>query len=431
MIPANIFLPDPEPDEMLHSVLIVGHRLSGYANMKDFTRSLFGMDVDGRTWTVKYQRLAKHLNSCRSTGTAILQNTLNVPYLIPFMTEHSLAFHCLSNAKLDPAKRYADNINKGARSALSYCPMCVKRQLGMYRRTFWERSHQLRLVTTCWRHGTKLIVAHQNSSAPWLPSEFEDQTVEYVFDKNEVWLARQSRALLLGNYGPSDRKAMTALYRSRAIRLGYTNGNRIDYAAMAEDLRKRFGDKFLMRTMEFADIKDLSKHLHETVNAKLSAAYPIRHLFCIEVLFGDQRLFFKMLAALTHAQRNPGAAASKILPSIPGVVHKQIFFTEMQKSGQNVMVELIKNYPLTHSWILSHALTWARRKIAALEPAGMQRPSQRRLAAKHRKFSEEVEEQKSRRSVQSFVEEKVLAAAFGGPKTAQAFSRISSELRRA
>lgn len=431
MTASNIFFPSPEADEMLHSLVITGYRLSGYSSFKEFKQQIYKCHSDGRNWHPDYPYIIKHLDSCRFTGKAMLYNMLQLPYHIPFMTPVSLAMNNLGGSRAEsPANALARPMQRmGPR--LNYCPKCLQRQLGIYGRSLWERSHQLKFVSVCWRHGTKLISVEQRVQHPLLPADFEIPEIEYVFDSREIWLADQSRDLLVGNHGPSNLAAMAALYRARAIRLGYTRGRTIDYATIVDHLKKRFQEDFLLRTMQCADLDGVRSAIYAAMNSVRLAAHPIHHLFCIEVLFGDQRLFFSQLKALSRSEETAERDAA-LNPEETGPVHKQIFMGELRRSGQEVMVALHKNFPFTHSWILRNALVWSRRKIAELTVQGPKRPSQLRLAAKHRKFREALEEQMSRRAIHANAAAKVLTSESAvGAHSAQAFHRMSSELRRA
>lgn len=416
---------------MLHSLVITGYRLSGYSNFKEFKQQIYKCHSDGRNWHPGYPYIIKHLDSCRFTGKAMLYNMLQLPYHIPFMTPVSLAMNNLGGSRAEsPANALARPMQRmGPR--LNYCPKCLQRQLGIYGRSLWERSHQLKFVSVCWRHGTKLISVEQRVQHPLLPADFEMPKIEYVFDSREIWLANQSRALLVGNHGPSNLAAMAGLYRARAISLGYTKGRKIDYGSIVEHLKMRFKEDFLLRTMQCADLDGVRVAIYGAMNSFRTAAYPIHHLFCIEVLFGDQRLFFSQLKAISRSEETAERAA--VLNSEEtGPVHKQIFMVELRRSGQEVMVALHKNFPFTHSWILRNALVWSRRKIAELTVQGPKRPSQLRLAAKHRKFRSALEEQMSRRAIHANAAANVLASGSAvGAHSAQAFHRMSSELRRA
>ncbi len=414
---------------MLHSLVITGYRLSGYSNFKEFKQQIYKCHSDGRNWHPDYPYIIKHLDSCRFTGKAMLYNMLQLPYHIPFMTPVSLAMNNLGGSKAQsPANaRRMQSIGP----TLNYCPKCVQRQLGIYGRSLWERSHQLKFASVCWRHGTKLIPVEQHLHHPLLPADFEMQDTEYVFDSREIWLANQSRDLLVGNHGPSNLAAMAGLYRARAISLGYTRGRKIDYGTIVDHLKKRFQEDFLLRTMQCADLDGVRGAIYAAMNSVRLVANPIHHLFCMEALFGDQRLYFSQLKALSRSEETAERVAA-LNSDETGPVHKQIFMVELRRSGQEVMVALHKNFPFTHSWILRNALMWSRRKIAELTLQGAKRPSQLRLAAKHRKFREQLEEQASRRAIHANAAEKVLASgSSAGGHSAQAFHRIYSELRRA
>src|SRR4051812_20834554 len=81
----NIFVPEPEPEETLHGLLVTAWRLSAYQNFLNFTAAIFKHPSDGRGWSWDYKRLRSYLDPCRVTSSALLHNMLLLPYLIPFM----------------------------------------------------------------------------------------------------------------------------------------------------------------------------------------------------------------------------------------------------------------------------------------------------------------------------------------------------------
>lgn len=161
----------------MHSLLIHAYRLSAFTSFRDFTEVLFGRPSDGRGWSWRFKRVGKHLDSCKVTAWALLQGTLLLPYLMPFMSPEAAR---IGQNRLDGGHRTGE---RGVRPAwhinnnrpLNYCPLCVRMHMRRFRRSMWLRCHQLDGVNACWRHAVNLIGVNQNPATPQLPHEFPDQ----------------------------------------------------------------------------------------------------------------------------------------------------------------------------------------------------------------------------------------------------------------
>ena len=119
---AHIYVPPPEPDETLHSLLIASYRLSGHANFRKFTQTLFGIASDGRGWSQRFRRLGKYLDPCKKTANALLQGTVQLPYLIPFMPQEVVQIDRLDGRIWTEAAAYRPGWNPFHKAPLNYCP---------------------------------------------------------------------------------------------------------------------------------------------------------------------------------------------------------------------------------------------------------------------------------------------------------------------
>jgi hypothetical protein len=341
MLPLNF--PEPEGDETLHSLLIHAFRLSGYANFRNFTEALFGRPSDGRGWCWRFEKIGKYLDSCKITGRALLQGTLLLPYLMPFMSPEAAK---IGENRLDgghrtgePGDRPVWHINNNL--PLSYCPLCARLHVRRCGRSMWLRCHQLDGVNVCWRHAVSLVQVSQARSRPLLPHEFPDQTVRYDCNGFDLWLAKQAKFLLQSSHAPTATELRKIVYRAQAARVGYGKETRIDYFHIASHLLRRF-----------------------------IGIRPTNHILCIEVLFGEQRNFFQALRE--HPQQDLSGSDNCAIrerdESATARLHKKIFLEELALSGRDVMIQLNRKFPLTHTWIVAHALRWSRRRLSAEFP---------------------------------------------------------------
>ena len=430
----HIQVPPPEPDESLHSLLIAAFRFSGHANFRDFTELIFRKPSDGRGWSWRYKSICGYLDPCKKTGQALLQGTLQLPYLIPFM-DPEVASHGANrldgDSRTDPdALRLAWGINN--KRPLNYCPICVLLNIRRLGRSLWLRSHQLPGVNVCWRHAVHLIKVQQQFGSPLLPHEFDNQKVEYCFSKSDIWLARQARELLLACHQPSLPEHRREVYRARALRLGYVVSGRIDSMALASHLVRRFNRTFFDRVYGGTKREWLAGIVHRIVSGQESGVQPNHHLLCIDALFGEQRLFFDQLRLIQTGQAPGDQSSGDVGRNKDGsaLVHKEIFLRELQTSGRDVMLHLNDRFPLTHEWILKNALAWSRYKIAKLVPKSPERESTLRAAARERRSEEVAVRDRQRRALSAIGGEptQVIAPSNNGEAPEHAFHELADRL---
>jgi hypothetical protein len=155
-------------------------------------------------------------------------------------------------------------------------------------------------------------------------------------------------------------------YRAQAARVGYGKATRVDYFQIACHLLRRFDRKFVERILGSSKVDSVTRMVHSTITGGDIGIRPTNHILCIEVLFGDQRNFFQALRM--HSQQDlrgdGNSANSQLDEPTTARIHKKIFLEELAVSGRDVMIQLNRKFPLTHSWIVTHALRWSRRRLS-------------------------------------------------------------------
>lgn len=385
----HIYVPLPDTDETLHSLLIATFRLSGQPNFRGFSKLIFNVPTDGRGWSWCFNSLRKYLDPCRTTASALLQNTLLLPFITPFMSPETAKRNV---NRLDGDYASGSDGRKPSwdirnRRPLHYCPICVNNCLKRTGRSAWLRAHQLEGVQVCWKHGVCLISAFQVPLFPKLPHEFDNQQIRYSFNKADIWLARQARELLLANHGPSLPEHRRVVYRTQAALVGYGSPARIDARLIASHILEKFGQQFLHRLLGRADLQGLTLMVHRTISGRDTCLRPSIHLLCIDAIFGEQRFFFQKLRTFT-AEKSAFVLANEGLEKEREEchVHRRIFLLELKVHGREVMLHLDRCHPLTHAWILKNALMWSRRRIAQLVPEGPDRAATLRAEARLQSF---------------------------------------------
>lgn len=221
-------------------------------------------------------------------------------------------------------------------------------------------------MNVCWRHAVSLIEVIQHRTVPLLPHEFPNQTIHYEFNKFDLWLATQTRMLLQASHGPTSVEVLKATYRTQAERIGYKKAPSIDYFLIASHLLKRFDRQFIERIFGSSEIDRVTKMVHRTITASNIGIRPTNHILCIEVLFGEQRSFF--LALKKHLNQGEGdekkSTRARGNQQASTLIHKKIFLEVLATNGREVMSELKRSFPLTHDWIVTHALHWSRRRLS-------------------------------------------------------------------
>ena len=356
---------------------------------RGFTKLIFGMPSDGRGVSRRFNSIGVYLDPCKSTALAVLNSTLLSPFITPFRSP-------------EDAKQYENRLDgdysKGSRGRkpnwdirnrrpLRYCPLCVKNSLKTTGRSAWLRSHQLEGVEVCWKHGACLISVFQAPLFPKLPHEFDDQHTVYCFNKAKVWWARQTRELLRANHAPSLSVHRREVYRTQAALLGYGSPKRIDSSLIASHILQKFGNVFLNQLFGQLDRKRLTLLVHATISGCETSLRPTIHLLCIDALFGEQRSFFQKL----RAQKSNSASSILMDEDMKKErrefkVHRRVFLSELKTHGRDVMLHLDRNFPLTHTWILTNDLMWSRRRIAQLIPLGPDRLATLRTEARQQQL---------------------------------------------
>lgn len=140
----------------------------------------------------------------------------------------------------------------------------------------------------------------------------------------------------------------------------------IDYFLIASHLLKRFDRQFIERIFGSSEIDRVTKMVHRTITASNIGIRPTNHILCIEVLFGEQRSFF--LALKKHLNQGEGDEKKSTRDHgnqrASTLIHKKIFQEVLATNGREVMSELRQSFPLTHDWIVTHALHWSRRRLS-------------------------------------------------------------------
>lgn len=436
-MPPNIVLLEPEPEETLHSVLITGWRLSAYYTFPFFTKSIFNQVTDGRGWSWNYKRICPYFDPCRATASALLSRTLQLPYVVPFLSPAT------ANAgfrRLDGDRRLPKSDTDAAwrpflNHPLKYCPKCVQVQISRLHRSFWLRPHQLDSVEVCWRHGIRLVGATPFHGRSLFPHEYSDQTMIPCRNFADLWLARQSYELLRGNHAASEPWVRQAVYRKQATRIGYCSRKRIDFHTMATHLLETFGKDFFHKVMRTTEAKHIASRLRNTVLGEDTCVRPIYHLLCIQVLFGDQHLFFQRVRNEAGHSREVSLHKRNPTCGHQSTIHRRIFLSQLMSDGPDVMNALAKRSPLSHSWILQHALTWSRRRISeVLYGADRDRIIRKQADDLHGKSEQERNELKRRLEETGHLTEKHHSSdsdlIVGSPSIRRGFESITSFLTK-
>lgn len=361
-----INFPQPLPEESLHSLLITAYRRSGFSRFKVFTETVFGQSLDGRGDPWATLPIARLLADDGDEGLAILQRLHLHPYFLAFAPPGAAtrAGNGDPDYKVPRGRLFVRGMLRGVechRVPLWFCPVCDVWSQRMYGRSAWFRPHQLPKVRACWRHGTKLVMARQDSCEPLLPNEFLGHVIEYERDPDEQWFALESHKLLVSAHQPAPADARMRTYRLQGQRLGLGPVLKMDCAVLADLLIKRFKPNFLIQVVGTTDPVTLKRFLSRTTAASEDRGVLTPwHLLAIEVLFGSQEAFF---ARLREEVRSPSQITLPKGLRTDLSFHRLVSIEQVldycqAQSADSAMQWLRREYPHTHRYLLANP-RWA------------------------------------------------------------------------
>ena len=312
--PLSLF-PVPYPDESYYSILCRYMVQSGLPSTRRALYSLFGKPVRPIS-TLLLPYMSSIVSQKINPETGITEDGI--------IRKHT-AFHYLRLSSREKAsaailERTRNGMKCGCRmnyrnnmasSHLRYCPVCAYEEKVEYGEMYWHRSHQLKGIIYCEKHGVKLmesVVELKMVRTAFVPasSALRDiyrktldevcSGVEYCpgnaiqryrnLQSDIVWIMEAGEKI------PSI-EGTTRLYEgvlSRCREVKYNNREIIDLPGLRKLIREYFGGAFL---------ENMHLQLHEylgwdnapTIIAKYLT--PLQHVLMMEFLCGNAENFFR------------------------------------------------------------------------------------------------------------------------------------------
>ncbi|HEY2975971.1 MAG TPA: TnsD family Tn7-like transposition protein, partial [Pyrinomonadaceae bacterium] len=266
------FFPDPYPDELLYSACARFGDRSGYANVADVARELFGKQIAN----ISFPNRLAHLISVLPAGHTytvdklIDDNTL-LRFYSPFISDQRARVIRKEMAGQQENRIHSRlGINAGrlrVPSKLRFCPDCVSADRNAYREAYWHRVHQLPGIEVCPDHAVFLELSsagwrERASIAVFLSAELSiDDRKPRRINTNDQYeelflaIAREAQWLLNWRGVPPTKSALRNRYWNQLLRIGfaYYNG-RIKHTELLKEFTRFYSPSLLQRLQ--SDIGD-------------------------------------------------------------------------------------------------------------------------------------------------------------------------------
>jgi hypothetical protein len=194
---------------------------------------------------------------------------------------------------------------------LRLCPLCAAEDKKAFGEPYWHRSHQVAGVTTCYRHGIRLLETPTRRSGRLNRHEFQcppktRQEIEGATIEGDGRLAADTQWLLNGNdFEPGlnllKENYLIALQEKRLAR----PSGRAYITQLTEQFIERHGDELLVRLGCPLSTDQNSSWLADMLRDRPRCAHPIQHLLLINFLGNTAQSFFEIL----QERKKPKCAA--------------------------------------------------------------------------------------------------------------------------
>lgn len=179
--------PAPFPDETIYSWICRFHFFAAHPHFKDVTLRMLGVK-DARPAN-EFPPFLRRLSELSGVGLdKLILDFTNIHYFQPFVDQRMYGGLCESLKRGDTFSiqsrigAVANRITPG--QLLRYCPICAQSDFQKFGTSYWHRSHQLLGVTSCTKHGIRLLSIKRNSKKPQLPPQFGSIRPSSLFEGN-------------------------------------------------------------------------------------------------------------------------------------------------------------------------------------------------------------------------------------------------------
>lgn len=243
------YLPNIYPDELFYSWCCRYYAHSGLPSYSMALEDLFG----DKSYRISYEFSGNFSSEIKAVIDKMIkiedlieQHTM-FPYYGRFTpyARRTAAYDALTNGKRLSKLLPFPNDNEAR--YLMYCPVCATEDRKAYGETFLHRSHQIRHIALCPRHGCKLISTGIRITANASPRLFVteelipyDLTPEPVDDSSQVVLARYMVDILNQPLPTTETVPIGEYLTHKLRRTPYIVGNMRQVARLHREMSERF-----------------------------------------------------------------------------------------------------------------------------------------------------------------------------------------------
>lgn len=333
------FFPAGLPGELLVSRVGIYHILRGHATTRATYQELFYTIPFSLThWApLHLERLAARISGDpASVLKAVYQDSTILPLFAMFLGDRlpeGLGVG-MTGALASLPRRIV-----GESGTTHLCLRCLAQDTDEYGIPYIHREHQIPAVTTCWKHGIRLIDRCPHCRcpferpkdlvlAPWRGCHACERSLLETPDLScliasdvEIALARFGKELLDSTQTRLDSNQLVELYRKRAIELGFQRGKNVDRVGLLAALEEHIG-KDLLANVDRAYGNGKTSGWFHVLAGSLTAEAPLtRHLILAQFLFRESGAFIVQLKAASAkpaAQTRRNQRSKQAQPPVSG-----------------------------------------------------------------------------------------------------------------
>jgi TniQ/Tn7-like transposition protein D len=318
------FVVAPLPDETLDSVVARVFKLNAYGSWNRLCNDAFGLRgrVPGNGILAGLETVGRFLGNGMSGAdvlrTLTLWNGLSV--FADASSRLALGNQFLRLCHASDDREDCPQLRPRIKQPFRFCPQCLKIDLRTYGVSYWHRSHQMPMVSTCWRHTISLHLAEIPRWARQiiLPNEV---ACSHPIINNDVLVASAGHFARISHdalscSSPPDSTKLSLVYRQQMRSIGFAVGARTHYTKLADacfNLQKALLTPLNLTTPDIWLSNLLYGH----------SANPGINLILIATLFEGWPHFIKMWSDYTPEATTPDVPRRREPPS--GRVLRQSF----------------------------------------------------------------------------------------------------------
>ena len=258
------YLPNIYPDELVYSWFCRYYIHSGSLNHKMALNDLFCKKSDGlsKEFVGNINPEARErIEKVISMEDVVLKHTMFPQYARFSIGKEQILNTLINNATVDVHNLFTVLPRNDNDRYLKYCPICVKEDRGQYGETYWHRTHQIRGMQVCTKHGCMLhssnVSAISYNSFSFQPTEFNvdgDREVVMV-DKEILNYSKHIVKVFDAPMGFDNKTPVCAILHKVLKKQGYLKGSQRKVQQLSEDIRDFYSNFGLNNIASFNQVQ--------------------------------------------------------------------------------------------------------------------------------------------------------------------------------